>query len=265
MLRNILLTAFSFCLTGCISMSTMESARPLKEGSAATVFGLGYTQLYFDDPFRDDTDDSLSGSIEDIKVPSAEFLIRYGLGHHADIQVKFTSPGFYTLSGKKMLIGETGPFALALGLGISYYGDKYSNKSTETDNNGNTVEVDNSWSFTLIDTYMPLMLSYDIGDNSAIYAAPRMTIRNTRFTSSYDGRDDRQSISMIGGSFGIQLAWFIAEWSITAPVSNADGGFQQVMVGFMGGSDNIERPGSARVESPSRKKSGRKKKVKAVE
>ena len=183
-----------------------------------------------------------------------------------DMGFKYTIPGTMALDAK-YLLWESGPMAVAIGAGFGYGSFDLGSSSSSSDDDGDDTTDDSSsddkTEYKITDIFVPVYMSYDMSDWSAVYAAPRFLSRSTTINDS--SGTDSESATFIGTSLGVNLAWFVAEASFfTCPGCQGEGGFSQVMVGYWGGWDELQKPGGDRSgdseRDSSRRRSSSKKK-----
>lgn len=222
-----LLLLAALVLNGCVSMSTMQTARPLIKDRFAGLFGLGFQSLVIT---KGGSDNGLVSekTIESVRVPILEAGFRYGLLDNADVGLKYTIPGVLTGDIKYGLSGENSPMATAVGAGVGY----------------GTFSVGDS-KYSIIDLNVPFYLSYDVSDTFSYYGATRV------YSRSVTSDDDKSSSVVIGLGGGISYHWLVAEFSyFVAPGAQEYGGIQQVMVGYWGGWDDVKKPWSTQPSLP---------------
>ncbi len=155
---------------GCANMSSLQTAKALKVDEARTLIGGGY----YKSPVLAGT------SVEDAKFPYLEGGYRRGLMPQLEAGVKLTIPGTIAIDGKYQLV-DMGQFAVAAGLGIGYL--SYSSGDIKA---------------TVIDTLVPVYVSYDVLEWLAFYSSPKYLLRYTSSTTS-------GATNLIGASAGLKL------------------------------------------------------------
>lgn len=258
---KILLTWFLlFSFTACTSLSSMQTARPLKEGAYSMGLGIGYQSVKLKDPAKEEIDkesaedsEALIDAIEEIKMPMIDFMIQYGINDKFSIAAKSTSLLAYGLDLKYNLINNSN-FALALGTNANY-------SSMESSSTGSESK------FTLIDLGIPLHLSYDFNDVFGIYFTPRYVNRgiHSKLTDKNEVEPDTStkassSTHMYGASTGFFIGWFLVEASFISSAQDADSGLYQFMIAYWSGWDKVVRP-----KASGEKKKKTKKKKKKIE
>lgn len=167
--------------TGCISMSTLQTAQTLEKGKTQTTYGGGYYQSpSFNKAVNND----------DLKAPFLEFSYREGITKNWDYGLKLTIIGSVVADAKYQLIDQE-KFDLSTGLGIGYFSMTSGSGTTE-------------YKTTAIDAIVPVYASYQFTDIFALYASPRYMFRSISGTSS-------SSASYAGGGVGTKIG---KEWGV---------------------------------------------------
>jgi hypothetical protein len=148
----------SILLQGCVSYSTLQTARTLGDEAASLTLAASSvnTGLKFEDG-------------PGYRVPLVELQGIYGWNDRLDIQAKLGIVGMGSFGFKYQLLGNsTSAFALATGANMGFLSSSGDTEKTK---------------FT--DIAIPLYLSWHPRDWLAVYAAPRYTHRRERsFTLS---------------------------------------------------------------------------------
>lgn len=257
MLRPLIIaTALSGALTGCISISSLQTARTQRDGEMSGFFALGYESLYFPKKSRDKDEKELEEAVEELKVPIMETGLRYGINGENDFGLKYTVPGTLALDVKHQLTGFDGPVAMAMGLGVGFGGHDSESDSFKDD-------------YDIVDLFVPFYISKDLSDTFSLYTAPRYIHRMTTYTSEDKVKgtktEEKESASFIGASAGFAWYWFTLEAGyFTAVGTDGSAGIMQVMLGYWGGWDEVNKPRAAAEakaeKAKARKKSSKKKK-----
>jgi len=254
--------AGAYLSSGCISISSFQTARTQKKDEASGFFGVGYESLVIPKKSSDELVSEFQEEIEEIKVPILEGGMRYGLTDSLDIGIRYTVPG--TLAGevKYQLTGHDSNLATAIGFGLGTGG--YSSGTTNYD---------------IFDIIVPLWISQDFTDTFSAYLSPRMINRSTTFEFEETRTDpvtnvetkskttDKESALFIGATVGIAFYWFVAEVGyFTVPGAQTQTGITQFMIGYWGGWDETSRKSAQRFDAPSAdeekpRKSKRKKRI----
>lgn len=168
-------------LTGCVSMSGLQTARTLPPGESQATFGGG---VYSSDSLVKSQEDQVQ--LEKISLPYLEASYRRGFGEKWDAGVKVALIGTLNADMKYSLFaGEQWAFAVGAGLG---YIDYESSSGLDTQ----------KYKVTIIDIHLPLYASYDFSDRFAVYMIPKYILR----TMSGDSSD---SASLAGGTLGLKV------------------------------------------------------------
>lgn len=228
-----LLLLLSLAMNGCISMSSMQSARTHKKDNYSYTVGLGYESLKYNKKSSDsDEEKDIKDTLEEIKVPIIEVGGRYGLGENFDVGGKYNLLGTASIDGKYMFLGKGQPFAMSVGAGIGY-GSLEAESSSEQDDKA-------KYKTTIIDVMIPLYMTFDINDLFALHFVPKYLQRSTSTTET-DGSSSSDSFGVIGASAGMNFGWLFAEYSYFTSPGKSESGIQQVMIGFSGEYDKLVR------------------------
>ena len=161
-----LAVAFTFSLTGCIQVSSWQTARTVGEGNGEILVALG--ALGISDPLGDETDAGIG---------TMELMGRYGVSEKVDLGIKISSFSSYVFDAKFQLIGDRdAQFALAVGPGI-----------------GITAFVGTNGIFQ---GHVPIHMSVHPSDRFAFYFTPKYA---SQFTLG-DG-----ALHYLGGSLGLEF------------------------------------------------------------
>ena len=198
MLLNLSVIIASLGLGACASMTSTQTARTLAPGKTEQSVGVGQYNTNYKG--TDGEEVKASG-------PFFEYSYRRGLTEAIDFGAKLTIIGTVTLDGKYSLV-EADKFAMSIGAGAGYV----SISSGSGDNEAET---------TIIDLFVPLILSYDFAPNFSLYAAPRYLIRT--FTGASEG-----SVGYVGGSGGVKIGNTWGAYLEVAQFSPADDEYDDV-------------------------------------
>lgn len=195
--KSLGLAITSVYFTGCMSMSSLQTARALKPGVGELSIGGGY----FSSPSVDKELD------EEIKLPYLEISYRRGFFDKFDAGLKYTLPGSLTLDGKYQLI-DANDFAVALGGGIGYLSIKSESGSLKSES-------------SIYDLTIPLHTSYHPSNGAALYVTPKYVFRmasNKRSGSDIESENttEKQNSSLVGGTIGTKLG---SDWGVYLEVS----------------------------------------------
>lgn len=241
MLQLISCVVFLFSI-GCVSVSTMQTARPIKPGTATFAGSAGYQSLSVANSALG-TNASAANSIENLDVMHMEYMIQYGIHKNLSITGKLSIPRGYGFDLKYTFInGEN--LAMASGLKLGY-GTIRSESESETDLEAGPYSTD----YRIFDLAVPLLVSYDLGERVTAYISPQAISRTTNAHIDYQSDEftDKKAAgqNLLGGSnFGLVLDWLIVEMSYFVDVSDSNIEIWQFTVGFWYGWENLDLPES---------------------
>lgn len=215
---------FSLTLTNCISVSSLQTARTLKEKEWSVQTAIGTQSVKFKEYSDNNDKKELQKTIESLSLPIVEFGFRYGLLTNLDAGIKFSLPGSLSIDAKYMILGKGSPFALAIGAG-------YNTGSYETEGS-NKTKTDTS------DIKIPLYLTYDIDNSISTYLVTQYIKRNTTSTGTVTAEEETTYYGVTGG---ITWNWLMLEYGLFFPEKDSSAGMQQITVGFTTGWDDVER------------------------
>jgi len=152
-------------MTGCLSLSTTQTARVLPEGGVMVTGGAGKFGMH------DPTDEGWSTTV-------AELGMRYGLGSDVDIGGRIAPIGSITLDVKKAMYDD-GEAALATGLALGLFAANFGVAST-------------------VDLVLPLYLSWHPTSEAALYTVPKAVLR-------IGAGDSGGVASFVGATAGVRL------------------------------------------------------------
>jgi hypothetical protein len=198
-------------LTGCASMSTMQTARTVGDGNFELEIGGGAVN----------TDIAL-GELDTLSfsAPFIEVGGRYGITDKLDVGAKLTLIGTATADVKYQFLGDQESLgAVSTGLGIGYL-------SISSGDNESKI----------FDIAVPLYLSLHPTPWFSLYSCPRYTLRINSYTSDEDSGSSTSH--WYGATAGMRLGKkvaFLIEYSyfgnteIDIPFSQVTGG---IAIGF---------------------------------
>lgn len=175
-LTALALIGTSFLFVGCMSMSTLQTARTLKPDASQITIGGGY--------FKSPSADSATGT--DLKFPYLEGGYRRGIMPNLDAGAKWTVPGSITVDGKYQFVDASG-FAVASGLALGYLSAS-----------------SGSYKSTAIDVQLPVYTSYDFTNWFSLYAAPKAIMRMSS-TKDGGGAETSSTGALVGSSLGFKV------------------------------------------------------------
>ena len=229
-----------------MSLSTLQTARSLKQGEWSSATSVGYQSIVLDDPKKtgdsesDELSQEIADDIEAIKLPVVEQFFQYAPVPKLDLGLKLVLPGGYGIEAKYNLINQAS-FALAVGGG-------YSNLTIASQSSSSNSDSENSTSseseLSITDFVVPVIASYDLTAGTTVYAAPKVILRTT--SSSYqdnNGASVNASVSstLVGLSAGLTLNWFILEGTYLTNPDESAAGFTQFLVGFWSGWNDLDK------------------------
>lgn len=176
---SILLVALiSYLSVGCVSMSTLQTARTLNPDESQQTIGGGVYNSKIEVT-------SQSGkATTETNLPYIEYTYRHGLMKDLDGGLKVTIVGSYAADVKYQLY-EGSSFAAATGLGVGYMEYKVTVASTDT-------------KVKYTDVIVPIYLSYDFNPSFSLYFSPKYILRNA-------SGDASGSENMYGAGIGTKI------------------------------------------------------------
>lgn len=181
-------------LTGCLSMSSLQTAEILPVGETTVEMGAGvYTSPSINDAINEASDSSSSVDDEEAKsimIPYFEFGFRMGLTENYEMGARYTLPGAITVDGKYSLLNQE-EFDVAVGLAVGYQSYEASSTSDSADSSEGSVETKSK--ATMLDVTIPLYTSYRINDSFAFYGTPKFILRNAKSESKTDAETTKSS------------------------------------------------------------------------
>ncbi len=171
---------------GCMSMSSMQTARVLTDGKGEANVEAGYFSMK---SFVKDGDSSIS-------LPYFGGGYRRGFGNNIDAGLKYVLPGTISADGKYQFV-DTPEFAMATGVGVGYFSLESKSGDAKT-------------SSTAIDLSIPLHTSYDINESFALYLTPKYTARmvsnkSSGYSESDLNKSSSDTRSLMGASVGTKI------------------------------------------------------------
>ncbi len=157
---------------GCVSMSSLQTARTLPEGQSQQSFGGGVYQSKMGE----------GENTVEANLPYVEYTYRRGLTNNIDWGAKVALGSYGADLKYNFISGDQ--FALAAGLGLGYSSYKISSGGADNE-------------YTYLDIHVPLYLSYDISKSFVVYASPKFVQRN--------GSGSAESVGLTGLTIGTKL------------------------------------------------------------
>lgn len=175
--------ALATVATGCVNMSTLQTARTVPVGEYELISGGGY----YLSPILSEVSASTENSENEVKlvgVPYLEIGGRVGMVDYLDLGLKITIPGTIALDVKYQFLDLDG-FAMAVGGGIGYL-------------HYETTSHDTKFTNEIIDLMLPLFISYHFNEAFAVYGSPKYVMR-----VHLTGDADPSQLLGAGGGFRI--------------------------------------------------------------
>lgn len=213
----------SGAVSGCISFTTAQTGRTLKDGEVA-----GHAGLMYLDQTTKDKDKSSAGttSASTDAEKSYGFVVgaRYGLNGRVDLGARGSSEGVTMFDGKFQLVAKR-TFAAAVGFGLGLANWNFQSKTKSERSDTETISKANH---RIVD--VPIYLSIDSSADLSLYSAPRYVYVHSQTTSGLGlgSSDDEQTSSarLIGLTAGILMhskPGFFGEFSYyTSPDKNVE-------------------------------------------
>lgn len=200
-------------LTGCSTISTLQSAKPTDEGKMSHRIAIGTLSA---------TASAAAGvkvenkTIADtISVPTFEYMFRYGLGSGMDFGLR--TSGFAHGGDFKWNFVSGDKFLMSTGLALSHLSYEITSGSTTT-------------KVTSTDVIVPLYMDYVASDSITLYGVPKYLMRSVSATTS-------ETINFTGASLG--LKWgkekgLLLEYTLMTGKDDADNtiDMNQLAIGY---------------------------------
>jgi hypothetical protein len=187
---TVFLILFIMFLTGCASMSTMQTARTTEKGNVGYGFGAGVVNSEI--PL---------GTLDTLKI-SAPFLevgARYGITDKLDVGAKITIIGTATVDVKYQFLGnKESKFASSVGLGGGYLSISSNDSKSK-----------------IYDAMLPIYFSYHPIDWFSLYFSPKYVFRINSYSAA-NNQKGLNSSHWYGATGGLRLGKkvaFLAEYS----------------------------------------------------
>jgi len=178
-------------LSGCASVSTLQTARALPKNTGRFLVGFGYSES---PPLDEQT--GKTGAKPKVHYPCVELGARLGVMENFEAGGKLTLPGYLSVDGKYQF-WSMGGLAMAGGLGLGYMG------LDGTMRNSNSTDTALGASF--LDVLVPAYVSYDFNDWLSLYFSPKYLFRvvstSTNGTAHMGGTTAGLKIGDQGGFF----------------------------------------------------------------
>lgn len=208
MIRPLILFAlFGLFLGGCASISSLQSARALPDGTSRTIIGGGYF-----------TTPSASAVGGEVKFPFLEASYRRGVDEYMEVGGKFTLPSHLVIDAKYQFLDDR-YLALAVGLGFGYLVASTEMKATT-----------NQYTNNFLDIFVPFYASYDFNPILGAYLSPRYIFRAYTGSGVPNGH---LAGAALGFKFG-NKAGVMLESAFLKGISDAEDQFQITTAVFFG-------------------------------
>ena len=148
-----ILIAQTLLSLGCVSMSTLQTARTLEPNQTQQSFGGGVYNSKIES----------GGSSIETNLPYMEYSIRHGFLKDLDAGLKLTIVGAYQADMKYQLL-ESSHFVMSVGAGLAYMEYKITSGQQDT-------------KVKYIDAIVPFYLSYDFNPSFSLYMSPKYILR----------------------------------------------------------------------------------------
>ena len=179
--RLLLMLGLTGLATGCINMSTLQTARTLPVNETELVAGGGY---YLSPTLLETESSDANNELELVGLPYVEIGARIGMLDYLDLGLKVTIPGTISLDVKLQVVDLEG-LAVAMGAGIGYL-----HYETTVDDTKFTNEI--------IDLMVPIYISYHFNEAFAIYGSPKYVMR-------INITGDTDAAQLVGAGGGLRI------------------------------------------------------------
>ena len=160
MKKIIILIATSFGFAGCVSMSSLQTARTTPIGTTQQSVGGGVYNSKMD----------IGTTKSETSLPYLEYSYRHGFTNDFDAGFKITFIGAYAADGKYQIYTND-KFAFSAGAGLGYMSYKVSGGAEDQE-------------VKFLDVMLPLYLSYDFTPSFTLYTSPKYIARNISGTKT---------------------------------------------------------------------------------
>lgn len=177
-----LLIVQSIISVGCVSMSTLQTARTLEPDQSQQTIGGGV----YNSKIKSDT------TTLESNLPYMEYSYRRGFFKNFDAGLKLTLVGAYQADVKYQLL-DANNFVMSVGGGLAYMEYKVSTNGTDTN-------------VKYVDVILPFYMSYDFNPSFALYLSPKYILRNA--TGDVKGNENLIGVGVgtkIGQNKGVYL------------------------------------------------------------
>ncbi len=176
---------------GCVSISSVQTARTLRPGQVQVQGGAGsvtLTEASRSSSF-DQNGNEIQGALTEssVPVPEIEFGARFGITDYVDAGLKVSLPSSVMADVKLQLV-DTPNFAVAVGAGLGYQSFSF-------------LDVDMS----VVDLFVPVYLSYDVSKWIALYASPKYYARIASGSSQTSSSNASDYWHMFGATAGVRV------------------------------------------------------------
>lgn len=179
-MKKLILLIASFNFVGCVSMSSLQTARTTPKDTSQQSFGGGVYNSKMN-----------VGTVKsETSLPYFEYSHRYGFTDDLDAGFKLTFIGAYSADAKYQIYTNN-KLALAAGAGFGYMSYKVSAGTDDQD-------------VKFLDIMLPLYLSYDFTPGFTLYTSPKYIMRKiSGSTSESDGITGLTVGTKIGEKSGV--------------------------------------------------------------
>jgi len=206
-------------LSGCVTLTTAQTARVLKPGQSGGHVGVATLQT------KNETEDDVLKSTDTQRQKGIVAGMRYGLLDGFEVGARATTMGLGMIDLKLGLVQGGGPFEMAVGVGQGYAEFTATSKVEAVDEDAGLDPVVSETRYHMRITDVPLYLSLDLGA-FALYAVPRYVYlhqesKGAIFGSASEEEEETEKSSspslavtagfMVGGSAGVFAEYTVIE------------------------------------------------------
>lgn len=186
-----ILAVWSLCaLPSCLSVSSLQTAHPMKPGS----FGMfGAVGLQSFSPSENLAAINVAGG-DLTEVPLLELGARYGITDRIDSEIKITVPGVISFLGRFNVFHE---MDFAITPGLSYGTGAYSFGSDQARS-----------LFVINEISIPVYLSYDVTEYFSVFSTPRLLYR---FVDEEGVTESSSKGGVFAATLGVSFFGFMLE------------------------------------------------------
>lgn len=203
-------TMASTAITGCLSISSLQTAEILPVGENRVELGAGfYTSPSIDEVIygmaNDPSSDTNDEEYKSIKIPYFEAGFRMGLTEKYEMGARYTLPGVLAVDGKYSLLDRE-DFDIAVGLVAAYQSYSVTADKLETH---------------ILDLSLPLYASVRLNKSFAFYGTPKFILRNAKSESEYEGvkKTSTGVQRMVGLTVGTMIGSYPSDMGVALEVT----------------------------------------------